>query len=71
MKNDVQNTIAPLLGDIVEDARDLLRQEFALAKSEIRQEIQKTKLVITALPDAKRLLLKCSGKVARSERTLT
>jgi hypothetical protein len=42
-------SLAALLGNIINDARDLLVQEFALAKREIRDELRKTKAAALAL----------------------
>lgn len=38
-----QASVTPLLGSILEDGRQLLRQEFALLRSEIRHKLAKTK----------------------------
>lgn len=37
----------PLLGGIIEDSRVLIRQEMALLRSEVRQDLAKTKLAAT------------------------
>jgi hypothetical protein len=43
IKREVDHHIAPLLKDIVRDGQSLIRQEIALAKSEVRQEVNKVK----------------------------
>ena len=43
IRNEVKNTIAPLLGAIVSDTQTLVRQEIALAKSEVREEFSKAR----------------------------
>lgn len=43
LKSDIQSTVAPLIGAIADDVMLLVRQEVELAKSEIRQEIKKSK----------------------------
>lgn len=43
MKNHVDNSITPLVGGILEDTQQLIRQEIALAKSEARLELAKLK----------------------------
>jgi hypothetical protein len=42
-------TLAQLVGELVEDAKQLLRQELALATHEIHQEIDKTKVALASL----------------------
>lgn len=42
-------SLATLLGGIVNDAKDLLVQEFTIAKLEMQQELRKTKSAITTL----------------------
>lgn len=38
-----QATLTPLVGGILEDARQLMRQEFALVRSEIKHQLGKAK----------------------------
>ncbi|HXH13029.1 MAG TPA: phage holin family protein [Alphaproteobacteria bacterium] len=42
-------SLAQLLSDLVTDAKQLLRQELALAKHEIRDEVRKTKAAVMSL----------------------
>jgi hypothetical protein len=42
-------TLAELVSDLANDAKQLLRQELALAKYEIREEIRKTKIALISL----------------------
>jgi hypothetical protein len=42
-------SIASLVGGIIHDAQDLLKQEIALARREISQEIDKTKQAVISL----------------------
>ena len=43
LKNDVRNHILPLLSGIVDDTQKLFRQEVALAKCEVKQEVKVVK----------------------------
>ncbi len=43
MKNEIQSTIAPYIGAIVDDVVTLGRQELALLKSEAREELDKVR----------------------------
>lgn len=43
LKNDVRTNIMPLLNGIVDDAQKLFRQEVALAKCEVKQEVKVVK----------------------------
>lgn len=45
-RGDFEDHVAPLLRDIVEDTQKLLRQEFALAKVEVREDAQRLREVI-------------------------
>ncbi|MBN8548243.1 MAG: phage holin family protein [Deltaproteobacteria bacterium] len=49
IKAEVQSSIAPLLQGIVADGQNLLRQEIALAKSELNQEVGKVKTAAVSL----------------------
>jgi len=40
-RNELESTLTPLLAGILEDSQSLLRQEFALAKSEAHREFRK------------------------------
>ncbi|HSF34398.1 MAG TPA: phage holin family protein [Candidatus Tectomicrobia bacterium] len=42
-------TLAQLVSDLLDDAKLLLRQELALAKYEIHQEVHKTKMALVSL----------------------
>jgi Putative Actinobacterial Holin-X, holin superfamily III len=42
-------TLAELVSELVNDAKQLLRQELALAKHEIREEVRKTKTALISL----------------------
>lgn len=42
-------TLAQLVSDLLDDAKQLLRQELALAKYEIHQEVHKTKVALVSL----------------------
>jgi hypothetical protein len=42
-------TLAQLVGDLANDAKQLLRQELALAKHEIHEEVRKAKLALVSL----------------------
>jgi Putative Actinobacterial Holin-X, holin superfamily III len=42
-------TLAELVSDLANDAKQLLRQELALAKYEIREEIRQTKIAVISL----------------------
>jgi len=42
-------TLAQLVSELVSDAKQLLRQEVALAKHEIQEEIRKTKVAVVSL----------------------
>lgn len=42
-------TLAQLVSELVSDARQLLRQELALAKYEIHEEVRKTKVALVSL----------------------
>jgi hypothetical protein len=42
-------TLAQLVSDLLDDAKQLLRQELALAKYEIHQEVHKTKIALVSL----------------------
>jgi Putative Actinobacterial Holin-X, holin superfamily III len=42
-------TLAQLVSDLLNDARQLLRQELVLAKHEIHQEVHKTKIAMMSL----------------------
>jgi hypothetical protein len=44
-----ESHVAALIGSIVNDARDLLLQEFTLAKLEVRDELRKTKVATLSL----------------------
>lgn len=46
-RNRINGTpsVASLVGGIISDAQDLLRQEIALARQEVREELSKTKAV--------------------------
>jgi hypothetical protein len=46
---NTEPTLAQLVGDLVNDAKQLLRQELALAKHEIHEEVRKTKLALLSL----------------------
>jgi Putative Actinobacterial Holin-X, holin superfamily III len=47
--DNTEPTLAQLVGDLVNDAKQLLRQELALAKYEIREEVRKSKIAIVSL----------------------
>ena len=40
MRQDIEHRISPLIGGIAEDLSTLMRQELALAKSELRVQVQ-------------------------------
>jgi hypothetical protein len=42
-------TLAQLVSELVSDAKQLLRQEVALAKHEIQEEVRKTKIAVVSL----------------------
>jgi hypothetical protein len=42
-------TLAQLVSDLVSDAKQLMRQELALAKHEIHEEVRKTKVALVSL----------------------
>jgi uncharacterized membrane protein len=42
-------TLAQLVSDLVSDAKQLMRQELALAKHEIHEEVHKTKVALVSL----------------------
>jgi hypothetical protein len=42
-------TLAQLVSELVSDAKQLLRQEVALAKHEIHEEVRKTKIAVVSL----------------------
>jgi VIT1/CCC1 family predicted Fe2+/Mn2+ transporter len=42
-------TLAQLVGDLVRDAKELLRHELALAKYEISEELHKTKVALVSV----------------------
>ncbi len=46
LRGDFEEHVAPLLRDIVEDTQKLLRQEFALAKVEVREDAQRMRALI-------------------------
>lgn len=46
LRGDFEEHVAPLLRDIVEDTQKLLRQEFALAKFEVREDAQRMRALI-------------------------
>lgn len=43
IKREAETTISPLVAGIIEDAQTLFRQEIALAKTEIKEDIQHVK----------------------------
>ena len=50
MNTDIEEpTLAQLVGDLVRDARELLRHELALAKYEISEELHKTKVALVSV----------------------
>lgn len=42
-RGDFEDNVVPLVRDIVEDTQKLLRQEFALAKIEVREDAQRAR----------------------------
>jgi Putative Actinobacterial Holin-X, holin superfamily III len=46
---NTEPSLAQLVGELVDDAKQLLRQELALAKHEIHQEVRKTKNALVSL----------------------
>jgi Putative Actinobacterial Holin-X, holin superfamily III len=46
---NTEPTLAQLVGDLVDDAKQLLRQELTLAKHEIHEELSKAKLALLSL----------------------
>ena len=50
MNTDIEEpTLAQLVGDLVRDAKELLRHELALAKYEISEELHKTKVALVSV----------------------
>ena len=49
IKREVQSNLAPLLGEVLKDAQKLIRQEIALARSEIKQDVSEVKSATISL----------------------
>lgn len=49
IKNQVQSSISPLVGGILDDTQELIRQELALAKSEVKHEAAKLKTALISV----------------------
>lgn len=49
---EFEGNVAPLLRDILDDTQKLLRQEFALAKVEVREDARKARAVLVYLAAA-------------------
>jgi hypothetical protein len=49
IRHEVEVTVAPLLRDILQDAQQLFRQEWALAKTEVREDALRAREGATAL----------------------
>ena len=49
IRHEVEVTVAPLLKDILNDAQQLFRQEWALAKTEVREDALRAREGITAI----------------------
>ena len=45
-RGDFEDHVAPLLRDILDDTQKLLRQEFALAKVEVREDAQRLREIL-------------------------
>ena len=46
---NTEPTLAQLVGDLVSDVKQLLRQELALAKYEVREEVRKAKVALVSI----------------------
>lgn len=49
IRHEVEVTVAPLLRDILHDAQQLFRQEWALAKTEVREDVLRAREGVAAL----------------------
>jgi hypothetical protein len=49
IREELESTVAPLLRDIVEDARTLLQQEAQLLRAEVRQDSTKVRQAMTLI----------------------
>jgi Putative Actinobacterial Holin-X, holin superfamily III len=47
--SNAEASLAQLVGELADDAKQLLRQELALAKHEIHEEVYKTKIALMSL----------------------
>ena len=47
--SDTEPTLAQLVSELVSDTKQLLRQELALAKYEVREEVRKTKVTLVSM----------------------
>jgi hypothetical protein len=49
IREELESTVAPLLREIVDDARKLVRQEAELVRSEVREESTRARQAVTLL----------------------